>query len=353
MNALVCEMCQSNELVKENGMYVCQHCGTKYTVEEARKLLGSVKIDKSEETEKLIALARRAREENNSINAEKYYALVLLECPNNWEATFFQVYFQSLHCTLAELETTARSIANCITSTYQLIAIIESEEERNSASDTVISYCCDIIPSFGAVAKKHWDTFIRRSLDVADMNRNQNLSNELKRRLFSLELIYINLETELKKNFCNNQNTILRIQKAYHGFMCDYSTFFYDPEHNSIKQRLTLEIQRYDPTFQKADNSRKNVSSKSGGGCYVATAVYGSYDCPEVWTLRRYRDNTLAKTWYGRAFIRTYYAISPTLVKWFGNTTWFKKLWKGKLDCMVKTLQENGYDSTPYVDRKW
>ena len=28
-------------------------------------------------------------------------------------------------------------------------------------------------------------------------------------------------------------------------------------------------------------------------GCYVATAVYGSYDCPEVWTLRRYRDDTL------------------------------------------------------------
>ena len=28
----------------------------------------------------------------------------------------------------------------------------------------------------------------------------------------------------------------------------------------------------------------------SSGGCYVATAVYGSYDCPEVWVLRRYRD---------------------------------------------------------------
>lgn len=25
-------------------------------------------------------------------------------------------------------------------------------------------------------------------------------------------------------------------------------------------------------------------------GCYVATCVYGSYDCPEVWTLRRFRD---------------------------------------------------------------
>ncbi len=88
-------------------------------------------------------------------------------------------------------------------------------------------------------------------------------------------------------------------------------------------------------------------------GCYVATAVYGSYDCPQVWTLRRYRDDTLAKTWYGRAFVRTYYAVSPTLVKWFGETAWFKKMWRGKLDNMVKRLNAEGYENTPYRDKKW
>ena len=88
-------------------------------------------------------------------------------------------------------------------------------------------------------------------------------------------------------------------------------------------------------------------------GCYVATCVYGSYDCPEVWTLRRYRDNTLGSTWYGRAFIKLYYAISPTIVKWFGKTNWFKKMWKGKLDRMVKKLQDNGVESTPYEDKQW
>ncbi len=97
---------------------------------------------------------------------------------------------------------------------------------------------------------------------------------------------------------------------------------------------------------------KTNVSS-SGGGCYVATCVYGSYDCPEVWTLRRYRDDTLGSTWCGRLFIRTYYAISPTIVKWFGNTNWFKRLWKGKLDRMVDNLQAKGVASTPYEDKKW
>lgn len=88
-------------------------------------------------------------------------------------------------------------------------------------------------------------------------------------------------------------------------------------------------------------------------GCYVATCIYGTYDCPEVWTLRRYRDYNLSKTWYGRLFIRTYYIISPRIVKLFGNTNWFKKMWKPKLDKKVKKLKNLGYESTPYKDMKW
>lgn len=89
------------------------------------------------------------------------------------------------------------------------------------------------------------------------------------------------------------------------------------------------------------------------GGCYVATCVYGSYDCPEVWTLRRYRDEQLGASWFGRLFIRLYYAVSPTFVKWFGHTKWFKKLFKKRLDKMVQRLQNEGYESTPYEDKSW
>ena len=88
-------------------------------------------------------------------------------------------------------------------------------------------------------------------------------------------------------------------------------------------------------------------------GCYVATCVYGSYDCPQVWTLRRFRDNTLAKSILGRAFIRTYYAVSPTIVKWFGKTQWFQKFWRNRLDVLVQRLQDDGVEDTPYQDRQW
>lgn len=42
------------------------------------------------------------------------------------------------------------------------------------------------------------------------------------------------------------------------------------------------------------------------GECYAATCVLGSYDCPQVWTLRRCRDDFLDSTWCGRLLIGTY-----------------------------------------------
>lgn len=93
--------------------------------------------------------------------------------------------------------------------------------------------------------------------------------------------------------------------------------------------------------------SRKSRKSK---GCYIATAVYGSYDCPEVWTLRRYRDYTLESTWYGRLFIRLYYAVSPTLVKMFGNKKAFTSISKPLLDRKVAKLIKDGISSLPYND---
>ncbi len=108
------------------------------------------------------------------------------------------------------------------------------------------------------------------------------------------------------------------------------------------------QIQEVDPSFKVDD-----IEEVKKGGCYVATAVYGSYDCPQVWTLRRFRDDRLAETWYGRAFIHTYYAVSPTLVRWFGKADWFRNLWKPTLDKMVDRLNRQGVADTPYLDKRW
>lgn len=85
-------------------------------------------------------------------------------------------------------------------------------------------------------------------------------------------------------------------------------------------------------------------------GCYVATCVYGSYDCPEVWTLRRFRDDILSESAFGRLFIKCYYAVSPTAVRLFGNYKWFHKLLKTPLDKLVNKLNSNGVENTQYYD---
>lgn len=47
MKQLICEMCGSTDLIKKDGVFVCQTCGCKYSVEEARKMMieGTVSID--------------------------------------------------------------------------------------------------------------------------------------------------------------------------------------------------------------------------------------------------------------------------------------------------------------------
>jgi len=121
------------------------------------------------------------------------------------------------------------------------------------------------------------------------------------------------------------------------------------PDTDSVMD-LILKRENQSHTYDKRNAPPPGTST---GGCYVATCVYGSYDCPEVWTLRRYRDYTLARTFFGRAFIRVYYATSPTLVKWFGKTAWFRKLVKPMLDKLTTKLQREGVASTPYDDITW
>lgn len=50
---------------------------------------------------------------------------------------------------------------------------------------------------------------------------------------------------------------------------------------------------------------------KSQGFCFIATAAYGSYDEPQVRTLRRFRDEVLLTSSWGAALVDRYYELSP------------------------------------------
>ena len=125
-------------------------------------------------------------------------------------------------------------------------------------------------------------------------------------------------------------------------------------DYSSIIIRDVDEIQQvFDDTEKKIKSldPQYEGTKLQSGGCYIATCVYGSYDCPQVWTLRRYRDDTLDSTWYGRLFIKIYYKLSPTLVKLFGQKQWFQRYWRKRLDKKVSKLNKQGVVGTRYQDK--
>ena len=112
MKQLICEMCASQDIIKQDGFFVCQVCGTKYSVEEAKKMMiegtvdvqGTVKVDNSSFVEKYLANARRAKQKEDWKETEKYYNMVEANDPKNIEAIFYSTYAQ-IKSALLEAET--------------------------------------------------------------------------------------------------------------------------------------------------------------------------------------------------------------------------------------------------------
>ena len=148
MKQLTCEMCGSTDLMKDGGVFVCQSCGCKYSVEEAKKMMvegtvdvqGTVKVDNTEFVQKYLDNARRAKEKEDWGETEKYYNMVEQNDPSNIEAIFYSSYGKA-KSTLIEADFYKREAAfkvlqNCVSiidDNYK----IEDEEENKIALEQI------------------------------------------------------------------------------------------------------------------------------------------------------------------------------------------------------------------------
>ena len=129
MKQLTCEMCGSNDLIKQDGVFVCQSCGCKYSVEEAKKMMvegtvevtGTVKIDDEKETLNLKQLALNAKNRKDYKEAAKYYNELLLKEPNSWEANYYTVYAQAMDIKVGEIPNEITRVSNNIPTVFSLI----------------------------------------------------------------------------------------------------------------------------------------------------------------------------------------------------------------------------------------
>jgi len=143
MKQLTCEMCGSTDLLKQDGVFVCQTCGTKYSVEEAKKMMiegtvevsGTVKVDKSGELDNLLVLAERALKEGNYESAESYYDNILRMDPDNWRANFYKSYCSTMQSKIANVVSNFYTTVRTATSS---IGIIVKEKPVDTEAVTEI-----------------------------------------------------------------------------------------------------------------------------------------------------------------------------------------------------------------------
>lgn len=89
------------------------------------------------------------------------------------------------------------------------------------------------------------------------------------------------------------------------------------------------------------------LASKSGGGCLIATAAYGSELAPQVQQLRELRDNHLLQTESGKSFMSSfnewYYSFSPIIADWERENPAFKEFVKISLTPLISSLSILNY----------
>lgn len=255
--------------------------------------------------------------------------------------------------------------------------IISATEYLYDAKQTLISnseqhYYAAIISAlpegYHAFPQMNLATFITKTDDSPFHNelfRNVDflVTNERYKPLFVIE---INDQTHLNQDRKERDEKVRKIcEEAGIPILNFWTSYGVNSDYINRKINETISLlpverihhfDKEDTTPQYKSPSMSSTTHRSYNrpstkkGCYIATCVYGSYDCPEVWVLRRYRDAKLASSWYGRLFIKLYYFFSPTMVKLFGKSKWFHKIFKPKLDKLILSLSQQGYENTPYSD---
>ena len=340
----------------------CSYCGSKVIIQEA---INKVKIDKSEDTQNFLQLANNALKNKNYEECLTYAKKALEVNASNCRAWIYVMKSEDCmgsfdnHYRISEFQTAGlKAIASAKGNKDLLneIYLLFLTKAKN-----IIHFCNKRVRNIELLTKdsKHKDHESVWRIDKPFITKVDLISRKAidLKNCVSVDFIiandvYCSIVHDIAETYVDFSEGINDRLNIYGHHLADSAVSARKEIYDVIKKGLPEEL------FANIDVSRINneqtiqeTPEEKPQGCYVATAVYGSYDCPEVWTLRRFRDYTLDKTWYGRLFIKVYYATSPIFVKHIGSSTMFKSQGKKFFDRLVYKLNCKGYDCTPYKDK--
>ena len=132
MKQLTCEMCGSTELIKQEGVFVCQTCGTKYTVEEAKKMMvevaGAVAVKNAAQLDNLLNLAHSSFDSKNYSQAEEFCNQVIAMDDQNYEA--WKLKGEAINYQINANNQRILEVFNCIMTSYRVLDEEQKKEKK-------------------------------------------------------------------------------------------------------------------------------------------------------------------------------------------------------------------------------
>jgi len=90
------------------------------------------------------------------------------------------------------------------------------------------------------------------------------------------------------------------------------------------------------------DTDGRTRGGSDGGGCFIATAAFGTALASEIDVLRDFRDAVLLESNIGRMFVSTYYTLSPPLADLIGRHESLRAITRWILQPIVTTVRLAG-----------
>lgn len=350
-----CESCGAEIAISvDEGSKKCGFCGTlnKPSLDESASKPGS----------KSRNLMLNAVNSDNWEEVSKYSTTILEEDPSDFEAWFYKgaaAGWVSRH-----IDDPSKEMSNCFRNAFA------------NSDDSVLEDVLDLLATKGtdlllalargsrSFAQEHgylsvgditidsWQEDIMNGhiskifgfIDVADLFSEINRNDRVNKLNPALDVVFLKLYAFLytevgfegkmsKKNPFNMSDMTFQFvydENSEQGAKWEsrVDEILDAFKNNAYSQEDLDKYELSDQNFSNPREGDKQESEAAGGGCFVATAVYGGENHFNLIVLRSFRDNFLKEFLLGRNFINFYYKYGPKLAKKISKYSLLRNLFK-------------------------